>query len=108
MSWVPLVPLKAVAGAFGEPPHVGDDGLEWDTVESDHHLRPSMLVAQVFGKPMEPVIQDGTHCLFATPVEGTRQGTTALVQLRDVADPETDQRNTAKRYESTKTREGHS
>jgi len=35
--------------------------------------------------------------------EGTRQGRTVLVLLRDTADPETGQRFTVKRYESEKT-----
>ena len=48
-----------------------------------------MFVAQVVGKSMEPVIPDGAYCLFASPVTGTRQGKTVLVQLRNGADPET-------------------
>ena len=67
-----------------------------------------MFVAQVVGKSMEPTIPDGAYCLFAAPVEGTRQGKTVLVQLRDAADPETGQRYTVKRYESTKAKRGDS
>jgi SOS-response transcriptional repressor LexA len=51
---------------------------------------------------MEPAIPDGSYCLFAAPVTGTRQGKTVLVQLQDAADPETGQRYTVKRYESEK------
>jgi len=51
---------------------------------------------------MEPTIADGSYCLFAAPVEGTRQGRTVLVQLRDSLDPETGERYTVKRYESEK------
>jgi len=61
-----------------------------------------MFVAQVVGRSMEPRIPDGSYCLFATPVQGTRQGRNLLVQLRDEADPETGQRYTVKRYESEK------
>ncbi|MBL1150312.1 MAG: type I restriction endonuclease subunit R [Armatimonadetes bacterium] len=99
---VPLVPLKAAAGAFSDPQHIEDDGFEWVAVESRHRLRPGMFVAQVVGKSMEPLIPDGAYCLFLAPVEGTRQGKTLLVQLRDAADPETGQRYTVKRYESEK------
>lgn len=67
-----------------------------------------MFVAQVVGKYMEPAIPDGAYCLFAAPVEGTRQGKIVVVQLRDAADPETGQRYTVKRYESEKAREGDS
>jgi hypothetical protein len=55
---------------------------------------------------MEPIIPDGSYCLFSAPVTGTRQGKTVLVQLRDAIDPETDERYTVKRYESKKGRDG--
>ena len=99
---VPLVPLKAAAGTFGDPQHIEDGGFEWVGVESHHRLRRGMFVAQVVGKSMEPAIPDGAYCLFRAPVEGTRQGKTVLVQLRDANDPETSQRYTVKRYESEK------
>jgi SOS-response transcriptional repressor LexA len=108
VTCVPLVPLKAAAGAFGDPQHIVDDGFEWVAVESRHKLRPGMFVAQVVGKSMEPAIPDGGYCLFRAPVEGTRQGKTVLVQLRDAKDPETGQRYTVKRYESEKAAKGDS
>lgn len=106
VTCVPLVPLKAAAGAFSDPQHIEDDGFEWVAVESGHRLRKGMFVAQVVGKSMEPAIPDGSWCLFRTPVEGTRQGKTVLVQLRDASDPETGQRYTVKRYDSEKVRDG--
>ena len=57
---------------------------------------------------MEPAIPDGALCLFSAPVEGTRQGKTVLVQLRDAIDPETGERYTVKRYESEKAPSGDS
>jgi phage repressor protein C with HTH and peptisase S24 domain len=99
---VPLVPLKAAAGAFSDPQHVADDDFEWVEVESERRLRPGMFVAQVVGHSMEPGIEDGAYCLFAAPVTGSRQGRTVLVQLRDATDPETGHRYTVKRYESEK------
>ena len=83
MTCVPLVPLKAAAGAFSDPQHVEDDNWEWVAVDSKHRLRPGMFVAQVVGKSMEPAIPDGSYCLFRAPVTGTRQGKIVLVQLRD-------------------------
>ena len=47
-------------------------------------------------------------CLFRAPVEGTRQGKTVLVQLRDATDLETGQRYTVKPYKSEKAQEGDS
>jgi type I restriction enzyme, R subunit len=100
---VPLVPLEVAAGAFGDPQHVVDDEFEWVAVEARHRLQRGMFVARVVGKSMEPVIPDGSYCLFSAPVEGTRQGKNVLVQLRDTTDPETGARYTVKRYTSTKT-----
>jgi phage repressor protein C with HTH and peptisase S24 domain len=105
---VPLVPLKAAAGAFGDPQHIEDGGWDWVTVDTRRRLRPGMFVAQVVGKSMEPAIPDSSYCLFATPVTGARQGKTVLVQLRDAVDPETGERYTVKRYESEKTSAGDS
>jgi SOS-response transcriptional repressor LexA len=105
---VPLVPLKAAAGAFSGPQHVEDERFEWVEFNSRHRLRPGMFVAQVVGRSMEPAIPHGSWCLFRAPVEGTRHGKTVLVQLRDSADPETGERYTVKRYESDKAPTGDS
>jgi len=102
VTCVPLVPLKAAAGAFGDPQHFESEVFEWIAVETRHRLRPGMFAAQVVGKSMEPTIPDGAYCLFRAPVEGTRQGKTVLVQLQNASDPETGQRYTVKRYESEK------
>ena len=106
VSCVPLVPLKAAAGAFGDPQHIDETGWKWVSIQTAHRLRPGMFVAQVIGKSMEPAIPDGAYALFRAPVEGSRQGKTVLVQLRDGADPETGERYTVKRYASTKARKG--
>ena len=108
VTCVPLVPLKAAAGAFSDPQHIDDDDFAWVAVETTRRLRRGMFVAQVVGKSMEPRIPDGAHCLFAAPVEGTRQGKTVLVQMRDTTDPESGQRYTVKRYQSEKASDGDS
>ena len=101
---VPLVPLQAAAGAFGDPHAIPEESdWEWVELETARSLRPGMFVAQVVGKSMEPRIPDGAYCLFASPVTGTRQGRTVLVQLRDEVDPDTGERYTVKRYRSEKT-----
>jgi phage repressor protein C with HTH and peptisase S24 domain len=105
---LPFVPLKAAAGAFGNPQHIEEFGFEWVEVRSRHRLRPGMFVAQVVGRSMEPAIPDGAYCIFRAPVEGTRQGKTLLIQLRDSMDPETGERYTVKRYESEKVQDGDS
>ena len=108
VTCVPLVPLKAAAGAFSDPQHIDDDDFAWVAVETTRRLRRGMFVARVVGKSMEPRIPDGAHCLFAAPVEGTRQGKTVLVEMRDVTDPESGQRYTVKRYQSEKASDGDS
>ncbi len=100
---VPLVPLKAAAGWFSDPHNVGEAAdWEWVAVDTGHRLRAGMFVARVVGKSMEPQIPDGAYCLFAAPVEGTRQGRTVLVQLRDQPDPEHGGGFTVKKYFSEK------
>lgn len=108
VTCIPLVPLKAAAGAFSDPQHIEDDNWEWVEIQTPRRLRRGMFVAQVVGKSMEPDIPDGSYCLFAAPVGGTRQGKTVLVQLRDALDPETGQRYTVKRYQSSKKTENDS
>lgn len=103
VTCVPLVPLKAAAGAFSDPQvFPEEDSWDWVEIEAGRSLRRGMFVAQVVGKSMEPAIPDGSYCLFASPVTGTRQGKTVLVQIRDGFDPETGERYTVKRYESEK------
>ncbi len=106
VTCVPLVPLKAAAGAFSDSQHLDDDGFAWVAVDTTRRLRRGMFVAQVVGRSMEPRIPDGAYCLFAAPVAGTRQGKTVLVQMRDGTDPESGQRYTVKRYQSEKASDG--
>ena len=104
VSCVPLVPLAAAAGAFGDPHSVPDESeWQWVEVDTSRTLREGMFIAQVVGESMHPTIPNGGHCLFASPVAGTRQGRVVLVQLADEIDPETGQRFTVKRYRSEKT-----
>jgi type I restriction enzyme R subunit len=105
---VPMVPLKAAAGAFSDPQSVDESQFDWIEVDSRRHLRKGMFVAQVVGRSMEPAIPDGSWCLFSAPVEGSRQGRTVLVQLRDDVDPESGERYTVKRYSSEKAAAGES
>jgi len=106
VTCVPLVPLKAAAGAFGDPQSLPTEKFEWVRIEQKRKLRPGMFVAQVVGKSMEPTVPDGAFCLFMSPVTGSREGRVVLAQLCDSTDPESGERYTVKRYESTKTRDG--
>ena len=108
VTCVPLVPLQAAGSGFSDPQQIKDDDFEWVAVEPRHRLRAGMFVAQLVGESMERTIRDRAWSLFRAPVEGTLQGKTVLVQLRDATDPETGQRYTVKRYRREKAREGDS
>ncbi len=101
---VPLLTLKAAAGAFGQFQSVEPEG--WVEPHTRRKLRPGMFVAQVVGRSMEPRISDRAWCLFQSPVEGSRQGRIVLVQHRDIDDPETGGSYTVKRYQSEKASDG--
>lgn len=97
---VPLLSLKVAAGGFSDDQAVQFE--DWVDIKTSHRLRKGMFVAQVVGRSMEPVIPDGSYCLFCYPVLGTRQGKILLVQYRDIHDPETGGSYTVKRYSSEK------
>lgn len=66
-----------------------------------------MFIAQVVGKSMEPTITDGSYCIFRFDRGGSRNDLVVLAESRLVADPETNQSFTIKRYQSEKEDLGH-
>ena len=104
VTCVPLIPLHIAAGEFGNPDtYAEESACEWVELETGRTLRHGMFVARVDGKSMEPRIPDGSYCLFAGPVTGTRQGRIVLAKMLSAIDPDTGQRFTVKRYRSEKT-----
>jgi hypothetical protein len=97
---LPVYSLAAACGVFGDGDEVREEG--WIEVGRGRPLRQGMFVARVVGRSMEPVIPDGSWCIFRSPVEGRRQGKTVLVQHRSISDPDTGGRFTVKRYRSEK------
>jgi len=97
---VPMLTLKAAAGAFGAAEDV--EAEEWVVPETSRRLGPGMFVARVVGRSMEPLLPDGAWCLFRRYSGGTRQGKVVLVEHRDTSDPETGGSYTVKRYRSRK------
>ena len=61
-----------------------------------------MFVTKVTGKSMEPLISDGSYCLFRTPVVGSRNNKIVLVQHNSITDPDTGGKYTVKKYTSKK------
>jgi phage repressor protein C with HTH and peptisase S24 domain len=99
-SYVPVYDLAAAAGGFSETQV--PEPLGWVSLP-DRKLSPDMFVAHVVGRSMEPLIPDGSWCLFRRYRGGTREGKIVLVQHRDIADPDTGGSYTVKRYRSEKT-----
>jgi superfamily II DNA or RNA helicase/SOS-response transcriptional repressor LexA len=102
---LPFYPLSIAAGGFMDS-EVPDEPESWFMVErltTKRALSPSMFVAQVAGKSMEPTIPDGGYCLFTFETGGTRNGRIVLAQKSDIADQDTGASYTVKTYQSTKT-----
>jgi hypothetical protein len=59
-----------------------------------------LFVAQVVGESMNRRITNGAWCLFRLHPKGSRQGKVVLAAYRGMADAETGDRFTVKRYES--------
>jgi len=65
-------------------------------------LNRNMFVSRVVGKSMEPLIPDGSYCIFQANVVGSRNGKVVLVQWNTPIDPETGGKYTVKKYTSKK------
>jgi phage repressor protein C with HTH and peptisase S24 domain len=103
---IPLVSLKAAAGAFrdGESRPVGAEA--WVRPLGHTKPGPGLFVAQVKGESMNRRIPNGAYCIFRQPVAGSRQGRVVLVQHRDIVDPELGGSFTVKLWESEKESNG--
>ena len=98
-EYLPAYSLEAAATAFGREEYVEE--LGWVKV-SGRKLNKDMFIAKVVGKSMEPTIPDGSYCVFRFERGGSRNETVVLVESRQVADHETNQKFTVKRYHSEK------
>lgn len=99
VTHVPVVPLRAAATRFGESLDANQDG-EWLRVPPGTRLEPGMFAAQVVGRSMEPLIPDGSLCLFRHNVTGSRTGRRLLIEQFDETDFAA--RYTVKKYTSVK------
>ena len=101
----PVYDLTAAAGAFGGDQAVGSQGDEigWAPVPESTRLTRDHFVARVKGRSMEPVIPDGSWCLFRGDRGGSREGRTVLVWHRGCTDPALGGEFSVKKYTSRKT-----
>jgi SOS-response transcriptional repressor LexA len=94
VTHLPLYGLRAAATKFGE----GMEGeLEgWTRAPENLRLNEGMFAAHVVGRSMEPLIPDGSVCIFRAPVTGSRNGRFLLIEKFGETDFAS--RYTVKRY----------
>lgn len=94
ITHVPLYDLRAAATKFGEGMDVREE--RWLRTPESLRLTSGMFAAHVVGGSMEPLIPDGSICLFRAPVTGSRFGRNLLIEKFDETDFAA--RYTVKRY----------
>jgi phage repressor protein C with HTH and peptisase S24 domain len=102
VTHLPLYHLRAAAGRFGEEMDGEQEG--WVRAPQGTKTGPDMFVARVVGRSMEPVIADGSLCVFRAGVTGSRQGRRVLVE--ELGEMDVASRYTVKRYTSRKSEDG--
>jgi len=98
VTHVPLYSLRAAAGKFGEDMEVETEG--WVATPPRRKLDRNMFAARVVGRSMEPLIPDGSLCLFHAGVVGSRHRKRLLIQKIGATD--TSAEFTVKTYTSKK------
>jgi hypothetical protein len=106
VTCVPLIPLKAAAGAFSATQPLDDGDCEWVELTGRTRAAPGLFVAQVIGESMNRRIPNGAWCLWRANPPGSRQGKVVLAQHREIDDLELGGRYTVKIYESNKVATG--
>ena len=97
---VPVYDLTASASFWG--PESQPEEISWTEVPGVA-VKPGMFVARVTGTSMEPLIPDGSWCLFRPCPAGSREGRIVLVQFASLGAGENSGRFTVKKYHSEKT-----
>src|SRR5581483_245250 len=97
VTHVPRYSLSVAAGKFLDNQEIAEEG--WEEAPPGLAPTPSMFVARIVGRSMEPRIPDGSLCVFRAGVAGSREGRLVLVERlgRGAND-----RYTVKRYHSVK------
>jgi SOS-response transcriptional repressor LexA len=94
ITHIPLYDLRAAATKFGEGMDVREE--RWVRAPEQLRLSSGMFAAHVVGASMEPLIPDGSVCIFRAPVTGSRRGRNLLIEKFDETDFAS--RYTVKRY----------
>jgi phage repressor protein C with HTH and peptisase S24 domain len=101
VTHLPRYSLAAAAGPFLENPVIEEASEDqvWEEAPTGLRLTREMFVAEIVGHSMEPLIPDGSLCVFRRGVTGSRQGRLVLVEASGAAGND---RYTVKRYRSEK------
>jgi len=94
---LPRYSLSVAAGKFLDNDEVTEDG--WEEIPARMRAQEGMFVARIAGQSMEPLIPDGSLCVFRAFGAGSRQGRLVLVEEMGGG---TNDRYTVKRYQSKK------
>jgi len=95
---LPRYSLQVAAGPFLENREVTEE--EWIETPEGLRLESGMFVAEIAGRSMEPLIPNGSLCVFRRGVAGSREGRLVLVENLETTG---NNRYTVKRYRSEKT-----
>jgi SOS-response transcriptional repressor LexA len=101
VTHLPRYSLAVAAGPFLENRAIDESGEDqvWEEAPAGLRLTHEMFVAEIVGHSMEPLIPDGSLCVFRRGVTGSRQGRLVLVEALGEAGGD---RYTVKRYRSEK------
>ncbi len=102
LTHLPQYSLQVAAGEFLENREPVEEG--WIEAPENLRLTSDMFVAHIAGESMEPLIPDGSLCVFRRGVTGSREGRLVLVEDRSKIGTN---RYTVKRYHSLKEPSGH-
>jgi SOS-response transcriptional repressor LexA len=94
VTHLPLYGLRAAATKFGE--NMDAEQESWVRAPENLNLTNGMFVVHVVGRSMEPLIPDGSACIFRAPVTGSR--TNRFLLIEKFGETDFDARYTVKKY----------
>jgi len=86
VTHLPVYALRAAATKFGEDQELEGGPEGWVRAPENLRLTEGMFVAHVVGRSMEPLIPDGSACIFRAPVTGSRKNRLLLIEKFDESD----------------------
>ena len=98
---VPVIQLRAAAGGLSEEDEVPGERIGGIDAPTGVRLTPGMFAARVVGRSMEPLIEDGSLCLFKPHGGGSRNGQKLLIEK--IGSFDSTSQFTVKVYRSEKT-----